>query len=48
MSKVGIFEWPVPDGVKMKMPGNLKDIEEENYLTISAVDNKELEQGREQ
>ena len=39
MSKVGIFEWPVPDGVKMKMPGNLKDIEEENYLLHLLLDN---------
>lgn len=38
--KIGIFEWPVPNGVRMRMPNNTKDIEEDNYLTINAVDNK--------
>ena len=42
MSKrIGIFEWPDPNGVKMKMPGT-KDIkmDKDNYLEITASDGK--------
>lgn len=47
MSKIGIFEWPVPNGVRMRMPSKLKNIEEENYLTINTADNSiQQENGR--
>lgn len=38
--KIGIFEWPVPNGVRMRMPNSTKDIERGNYLEINASDSK--------
>ena len=44
MSEVGIFEWPVPNGVRMRIP---QIIDKEEYLSINAIDNeKEKNIGR--